>query len=572
MTLASAVPAANRGVIAESDGKINGGWIDRADLGLLSSGVDNAIVRMDGVAGNIQSSTVFIGDGGAVTGVDTLSLSGQLTFAGAAATTKQASIISGTTTAAAWHRVTNTGADFFYGVESSAGGVAIAGSAAYSSFVATVGATALEFGTNGTSRIKISSAGAVTLYAPVSIPDTTASTSFGTGSLVVAGGLGVAGRINTTGMFRVVRTTNGDRWFELGDDGDSVDARIVASNTAAGGAFSFGPGTAALDTFIERSASGVIKLSAISGTAASLDVTSVGAAHSILVLRRGGSGQSSKIEFFDNTGTKYNWLAGAQNNVDNGFEITPSTATGGSTYTTPAISIAASTLVTSFGSSITVTNDATIGNGAGSRYLITNGANSGSAGGTALLLRNGGTDVLQLGNKSAILGGAYDSTPYISAPTTIQFGVGITTGSIASSSTVRVNGAAAIGALTVLTSDEAAPANVSQWNTTKHTLLAGPGNASTSTALACSVNTTAVEADIYSLTPGTAWRRLNVRCSEFSYHASGDGTASARFDGSVTAGTTRFLIYDVDNGALERVTVGAADSGGAGFKLLRIPN
>lgn len=47
---------------------------------------------------------------------------------------------------------------------------------------------------------------------------------------------------------------------------------------------------------------------------------------------------------------------------------------------------------------------------------------------------------------------------------------------------------------------------------------------------------------------------------------------AARFDNSSTAGQTRFLIYDVDNGQLERVTVGAADSGGTGFKVLRIPN
>ncbi len=46
----------------------------------------------------------------------------------------------------------------------------------------------------------------------------------------------------------------------------------------------------------------------------------------------------------------------------------------------------------------------------------------------------------------------------------------------------------------------------------------------------------------------------------------------ARFDKDTTAGNTRFLIYDVDNATLERVSVGAADSGGVGYKLLRIPN
>ena len=46
----------------------------------------------------------------------------------------------------------------------------------------------------------------------------------------------------------------------------------------------------------------------------------------------------------------------------------------------------------------------------------------------------------------------------------------------------------------------------------------------------------------------------------------------AEFDMSTTATHTRFLIWDVDTGALRRVTVGAADSGGTGFKVLRIPN
>lgn len=46
----------------------------------------------------------------------------------------------------------------------------------------------------------------------------------------------------------------------------------------------------------------------------------------------------------------------------------------------------------------------------------------------------------------------------------------------------------------------------------------------------------------------------------------------AQFSHSATAGHTKFLVYDVDNGQLERVSVGAADSGGAGFKVLRIPN
>jgi hypothetical protein len=39
-----------------------------------------------------------------------------------------------------------------------------------------------------------------------------------------------------------------------------------------------------------------------------------------------------------------------------------------------------------------------------------------------------------------------------------------------------------------------------------------------------------------------------------------------------SAGQTSLLLYDADNNTVERVTVGAADSGGSGFKVLRIPN
>jgi len=39
-----------------------------------------------------------------------------------------------------------------------------------------------------------------------------------------------------------------------------------------------------------------------------------------------------------------------------------------------------------------------------------------------------------------------------------------------------------------------------------------------------------------------------------------------------SATETALWVYDFDNATVERVTVGAADSGGSGFKLLRIPN
>lgn len=45
-----------------------------------------------------------------------------------------------------------------------------------------------------------------------------------------------------------------------------------------------------------------------------------------------------------------------------------------------------------------------------------------------------------------------------------------------------------------------------------------------------------------------------------------------KIDNNSTAGNTRMLIYDVNSGAAVRVSVGANDSGGTGYKVLRIPN
>lgn len=43
-------------------------------------------------------------------------------------------------------------------------------------------------------------------------------------------------------------------------------------------------------------------------------------------------------------------------------------------------------------------------------------------------------------------------------------------------------------------------------------------------------------------------------------------------DGNTTSGETPMLILDCAKGTLQRVSIGASDSGGSGFKLLRVPN
>lgn len=51
-----------------------------------------------------------------------------------------------------------------------------------------------------------------------------------------------------------------------------------------------------------------------------------------------------------------------------------------------------------------------------------------------------------------------------------------------------------------------------------------------------------------------------------------DGTSRLTVDLDATAGNTRLLLWDVSAGSLKRVSLGVSDSGGTGFKVLRVPN
>ena len=56
------------------------------------------------------------------------------------------------------------------------------------------------------------------------------------------------------------------------------------------------------------------------------------------VMRLQSSGSNASIEFIPSSGhNRYNWLIGAQQNVSDAFEITPSTATNGTTFSTPSL-------------------------------------------------------------------------------------------------------------------------------------------------------------------------------------------------------------------------------------------
>ena len=71
------------------------------------------------------------------------------------------------------------------------------------------------------------------------------------------------------------------------------------------------------------------------------------------------------------------------------------------------------------------TADAIFGSNTTNSSVNVLGSNAGVAGGTAVVVRNNGTSIISFGNKSSILGTAYDATPYIFGNAQIEFSQGI---------------------------------------------------------------------------------------------------------------------------------------------------
>jgi hypothetical protein len=69
--------------------------------------------------------------------------------------------------------------------------------------------------------------------------------------------------------------------------------------------------------------------------------------------------------------------------------------------------------------------------------------------------------------------------------------------------------------------------------------------------------------------------KVGTNGGKFTIQTKPDGgalTTRLQVPATAAAGQVYLLVYDVDNATLEQVTVGAADSAGTGFKVLRIPN
>gem|GEM_PF-3789029 len=131
-----------------------------------------------------------------------------------------------------------------------------------------------------------------------------------------------------------------------------------------GGALSFAStssitGAASTDLNLNTTTAGSIYANA-SGTGGQFVVYNPGIASTGAMMRiatQSATDRPAAIHFQPIT-SKYGWMIGAQYNVNDGFEITPSTATGGSTFTTPLFKAVASTGVVTLSNGVTVTANA----------------------------------------------------------------------------------------------------------------------------------------------------------------------------------------------------------------------
>ena len=183
-----------------------------------------------------------------------------------------------------------------------------------------------------------------------------------TGGAYVSGSVGI-GTINPTskldvvGSIRAVTSTTSATTVRIGNTGNNVflgvesstgGTNIIGSTAYAGTLSSNGP----LQFSINNGASIQATINASGnvgiGTAtpiAKLDVSGdvrvsgvVTASDTTLISLDGTS--AVRQRFFPSSGTgNFNWQIAAQTNVNNGFEITPSSASGGSTFSTPAITV-----------------------------------------------------------------------------------------------------------------------------------------------------------------------------------------------------------------------------------------
>lgn len=274
---------------------------------------DNAAVRADGTTGLIQDSAVIIDDSGNASGVGTLGISGTLT--------QLITSASGSGGGGTYIHRCNDGAAM--GSGDRLGSIQFSGArdgAATFSTGAVISCFTSEAwnGTSAGSEIRFETTANTTLVRSTALTIGNDASATFTGNIAQSGAKTIS-----TGTGAI--TLNGNVTIVSGKTLTLSDTTASTSTTTGSLVNAGGFGNAGAAFF---------------GSDVSI---TAGAANVRFLIQNAASGNPRYIEIKDGTGTKYNWLVGAQYNFDNAFEITPSSAAGGTTYSTPALRISAST-------------------------------------------------------------------------------------------------------------------------------------------------------------------------------------------------------------------------------------
>lgn len=115
----------------------------------------------------------------------------------------------------------------------------------------------------------------------------------------------------------------------------------------------------------------------------------------------------------------------------NGVQISTNTGTGANVLATSP-TLVTPVLGAATGTSLNTTGIIQSGSGSAGTMqdLVANGGNSGTGAGAAVLAQNNTSTIIAIGNKSAVIGGAYDGTPYLYGNAAINSNVGLVVPSI----------------------------------------------------------------------------------------------------------------------------------------------
>lgn len=250
-----------------------------------------------------------------------------------------------------------------------------------------VGTISSVSGTTGTGA-----AGRVAYWQDATTLTSSASFTFD-GTTMTAPGL--IARNDTNGATRI-QIRNDDAgasaYTQLKLTTDAGDINLTANSTAAGDSVSltadstFGGGmdlgilganTLRLNTGgatrISASGAGLVSIGTVNGNEEHVANGRLSIVpQTNLPLKLTGNSSAGTITFANTASSgKYNWLIGGQYNINNAFEITPSTAVDGFTFSTPVVTITNNGLVS-------FTNNVTVTSSGGPQYVAKDGGSFGT--------------------------------------------------------------------------------------------------------------------------------------------------------------------------------------------------